>query len=93
MSHDKLKPINKILLVAGGVGINPLSSMIHYVMKTEGSLRQSTKLNLVYSAKTKDELIFKVCIHITDEMTNANSLSRIFKRVKSFKVLLFLGSF
>ena len=53
---------NDILLIAGGVGINPLHSMF---LNNKEALDSKQKLNLgktmlMYSAATKDELIFKV---------------------------------
>ena len=52
---------NHLLIIAGGLGINPLYSMflnIHEASKTHGN---TPKTSLLYSAMSKDELIFKVC--------------------------------
>jgi len=46
-----------ILLVAGGVGINPLWSMIKFASENTSSFGKTT---LLFSASTKDELLFKV---------------------------------
>ena len=64
-------PITNLLLVAGGVGINPLLAML----KHHGELLDSgywssavspPKAYLLYSAKETDELLFKVqCIGST----------------------------
>ena len=55
-----------LLLIAGGVGINPLiSTMRHAEDLNEGSGGHSEhfgKLMLLYSARTKEELIFHVSI-------------------------------
>ena len=55
-----------LLLIAGGVGINPLiSTMRHAEDLNGGSGGHSEhfgRLMLLYSARTKDELIFKVSI-------------------------------
>ena len=59
---------NDVLLIAGGVGINPLYSMFlnnnEAFMNSSPSNAQKSVLGktmLMYSAATKDELIFKVC--------------------------------
>ena len=55
-----------LLLIAGGVGINPLiSTMRHAEDLNEGSCGQSEhfgRLMLLYSARSKEELIFYVSI-------------------------------
>ena len=55
-----------LLLMAGGVGINPLiSTMRHAEDLNEGSGGHSEhfdKLMLLYSARTKEELIFHVSV-------------------------------
>jgi ferredoxin-NADP reductase len=53
-----------LLLIAGGVGINPVYSIINEVSdlnKEDNSSRFSGKVKLLFSAKTTDELVFKVC--------------------------------
>lgn len=54
----------KILFVAGGVGINPLASIItqlqDYRKRTES---YSLNTCLMYSAKTKNELLFEVIVN------------------------------
>lgn len=50
-----------ILLLAGGVGINPLASMIFEINKILDLRNDANiKVGLLYSAKSEDELIFKV---------------------------------
>ena len=58
---------NNVLLIAGGVGINPLFSMFqsnfHFLSdekRGEGGSTAIGKTMLLYSAPSKDELIFKV---------------------------------
>ena len=55
-----------LLLIAGGVGINPLiSTMRHAEDLNDGSGGHSEhfgKLMLLYSARTKEELIFQVSV-------------------------------
>ena len=52
---------HSLLLVAGGVGINPLASILHYVAECKDRQEQSPeKVQLLYSAKTTQELIYKV---------------------------------
>ena len=53
-SHD-------LLLVAGGVGINPLISMLLHHTREVGEGRMSgTRVRLLYTARTVCELLFKV---------------------------------
>ncbi|XP_031568132.1 oxidoreductase NAD-binding domain-containing protein 1-like [Actinia tenebrosa] len=53
-----------ILLIAGGVGINPLWSMMQYVADTitESPTVSFGRTSLLYSASTNDELLFKDAI-------------------------------
>ena len=58
-------PITNLLLVAGGVGINPLLSMLKHNAELLDSGHWSSavslpKAYLLYSAKETDELVFKV---------------------------------
>ena len=52
----------EMLFIAGGVGINPLYSMIQEIYESlqDGQLDNNVKVNLLYSASSLDELIFKV---------------------------------
>lgn len=52
----------ELLFIAGGVGINPLYSMIQEMIESlgYGQLCKDVKLILLYTASTFDELIFKV---------------------------------
>ena len=58
------EPKPDLLLIAGGVGINPLiSTMRHAEDLNKGSRRFSDhfgRLQLLYSARSFDELIFQV---------------------------------
>lgn len=56
-SHD-------ILLVAGGVGINPLASIFFHISEIEKERQKKNqksicRVNMLYSSKTKQELIFR----------------------------------
>ena len=57
---------DNLLLIAGGVGINPLYSVVQHVsdlldqIDTDGKF--AGKCALLFSAKHKDELLFQVCI-------------------------------
>ena len=57
-----------LLLIGGGVGINPLLSMLSHHTKLlsdddDGVLQKEGRVCLLYSSKTEDELLFKVCWH------------------------------
>lgn len=50
-----------LLLIAGGVGINPLISILRHIADLQQQSTESpTKAYLLYSAKSADELIFMV---------------------------------
>ncbi|XP_060579511.1 oxidoreductase NAD-binding domain-containing protein 1-like [Ruditapes philippinarum] len=56
-----------LLLIAGGVGINPVYSIINEVAdlnKGDSSSRFSGKVKLLFSARTTDELVFKEQLNI-----------------------------
>lgn len=54
--------LTDLLLIAGGVGMNPLFSMLtHHVGTLVG--RGKDHVRLLYSAKTENELLFKVRCH------------------------------
>ena len=55
--------LEDLLLIGGGVGINPLFSMLsHHVRLLSGHTHQAKRgrVKLLYSSKTKSELLFKV---------------------------------
>lgn len=55
--YDEVKNSTQpILLLAGGIGINPLLS----IMQT-AAVMSKQPISLMYSSKTAEELIFKVC--------------------------------
>lgn len=63
-----------LLLIAGGVGINPLFSMLqHFLFLHSGQVHasrdnrvgQGRSISLLYSAISTDELIFQVCAYIS----------------------------
>lgn len=47
----------RILLIAGGVGINPIYSIAKFIHETENG--DSAAVRILYSAKTEEELIFR----------------------------------
>ena len=52
----------ELLFIAGGVGINPLYSILQEINGSlqDGQLNKDVKVELLYSASSLDELIFKV---------------------------------
>ena len=58
-----------LLLIAGGIGINPLMSILRFVDEGEPQVRST----LLYSAKTTDELLFRDRLN---EMAGRNSRIR-----------------
>lgn len=63
MPDQSISTQRKVLLIAGGVGINPIASIIQYIEHSTnaGLSHAESRVRLLYSAKTEDELIFKVC--------------------------------
>lgn len=63
-------PVVDLLLIAGGVGINPLYSILLHtadlLRHTHGHRYTPGHTHLCYSAKNTKELLFKVCIRILD---------------------------
>ena len=54
-----------LLLIAGGIGINPIYSILQHqvsLLKVQGDTFPQT--HLLYSARNLQELIFKVCIDV-----------------------------
>ena len=49
-----------LLLVAGGIGVNPLYSILKHHMHLISMAGQSVHICLLYSARTEAELLFKV---------------------------------
>ncbi|XP_071102755.1 oxidoreductase NAD-binding domain-containing protein 1-like [Haliotis cracherodii] len=68
------EPPTNLLLVAGGVGINPLMSMLSHVHDLQQTATTRSmcpnKVILMFSAKTKEELLFRKRI---DELCNMKS--------------------
>ena len=50
---------HNLLLVAGGVGINPMASIFRHAAASQATSSALSKVKLIYSARTADELIFK----------------------------------
>ena len=65
---------HNLLLIAGGVGINPLMSVLYTVsaLETSGNTGQTeSRVVLLYSAKSQEELIFKVSVLLwANKLTN-----------------------
>ena len=61
------EPIPDLLLIAGGVGINPLYSIVCHVADICSDLQSehTGKTTLLFSAQTTDELLFKVHYTVT----------------------------
>ena len=58
-----IKQKRNTLLIAGGIGINPIYSILQHIEETRTSREDDDRLGrslLLYSASTRDELIFKV---------------------------------
>ena len=59
-------PSRDLLLIAGGVGANPIVSIfrhaayLHKNCSNDKSLHKPGKVHMLFSAKSKEELIFKV---------------------------------
>jgi len=52
---------HNLLLIAGGVGINPLASIFYHASSQQDSTKEQSlsKVKMIYSARTADELVFK----------------------------------
>ena len=61
LSSD-LNPSSPLLLIAGGVGINPLFSLMKHAALYP---HKRGPLHLLYSSKSQSELLYKVCESIT----------------------------
>ena len=75
---DGQKCEHDILLIAGGVGINPLASIFFHLNQIEedkksASQRNGLRVHLLYSSRTKNELIF--CDRIRN-IVASNKVSR-----------------
>jgi len=59
---DKVNSDHNLLLIAGGVGINPLVSIMRHVVSQDEAAtaeKKTSKIHLLYSASRENELIFK----------------------------------
>ena len=74
---DVNEPPHDLLLIAGGIGINPLQSILCHVSdvlkgdnsgQLKGDKSVPGKVLLLYSAVTEDELIFKASIFDIDKL-------------------------
>lgn len=75
---------HNILLIGGGVGINPLLSIwlqAEHLHSTNNCVKPD-KISLLYSAVSKDELIFRKLIDSTTERNNAFKSTYLTTRVK-----------
>ncbi|KAI8777790.1 oxidoreductase NAD-binding domain-containing protein 1 [Biomphalaria glabrata] len=60
---DPVTPCSDLVLIAGGVGINPLFCILHHFLhvhnlQRDSNLKGTSKVVLLYSAQSPDELIF-----------------------------------
>ena len=78
--------LSDLLLIAGGVGINPLFSMLQHhthLLHLSGQrsnasvLSPKGRVQLLYSARSKDELIFKVRVRVQHSLT-VHSISGLY---------------
>lgn len=71
---------HSLLLVAGGVGINPLYSILQHVHHTKksGHSQSPDAVTLLYSAANRDELIFRDNIDLMCSSSNHNIRSKYF---------------
>ena len=81
-----------ILLIAGGVGINPLFSIflhLNQLAKEKRNLDEinNVRVNLLYSSKTKEELIF--CDRIKDIVASNKVSGDSMNRCNSFNATFF----
>ncbi len=68
-SPPEKEELKDLLLIGGGVGINPLFSMLSHHVRLLISARSDPahhqtrrgRVRLLYSSKTESELLFKVC--------------------------------
>ena len=82
------RPAPDLLLVGGGVGINPLHSIMSHVADLNrgpaGERTSPGRVQLLYSAQTQDELLFRV--RLTSESstvyTEATTGSRYLQTVQ-----------
>lgn len=49
-----------LLLIAGGIGINPIWSIMQETIESDRNSGRNRLIQLLYSAKTEEELIFLV---------------------------------
>ena len=62
-----------LLLIAGGVGINPIYSIVKHVADIS-QYQHTGKIVLLFSAQNQDELLFKVHVHCTSALINERML-------------------
>ena len=92
-------PLNKsvndnLLLIAGGVGINPLYSIIQHVADISDTINGDRgftgKCRLLFSAKNRDELLFQVCIKLSfPYLYHLHNEERLISKSSLFFVFVF----
>ena len=59
----KSQDVPEMLLIAGGVGINPLLSILRHITPTAATSPSKNIITLLYSAKNSEEILFKVYVN------------------------------
>lgn len=71
-----VKQKRNTLLIAGGIGINPIYSILQHIEETRRSRESNDdylgRATLLYSASTRDELIFKVSLLSVSSLSFVN---------------------
>ncbi|KAF6023834.1 hypothetical protein EB796_017862 [Bugula neritina] len=60
------EPDSSYLLIAGGVGINPIYSILLSLIATDTNVN----ISMLYSAKSKDELVFSDIVELNHQARN-----------------------
>ncbi|KAM7198073.1 hypothetical protein V8F20_006318 [Naviculisporaceae sp. PSN 640] len=89
--NEKKKPLNKVIFIAGGVGVNPLMSMLSYIgeIETETS-RASLSPPLSEELKNSKKLQVHFLYSVKDPNPDTDQQSSEDKTVSSHSQILFL---